>query len=92
MNRLQGEKNNDEQVELEKKIAELKKVKEEKKNQFDTLMIQFKRVEDEKRKSKREIEELDKEYTYISSKIAELRLHIDTAQRLLGRINFEKEV
>jgi hypothetical protein len=30
---LQGEKNNDEQVELEKKIADLKKAKEEKKNQ-----------------------------------------------------------
>jgi chromosome segregation ATPase len=92
VNRLQGEKNNDEQLELEKKIAELKRVKEEKKNQFDTLMVQFKRVEDEKRKTKRELEELDKDGSYINSKIAELRLHIDTAQRLFDKIVVQKEV
>lgn len=91
MNRLQGEKSNDEQVELEAKIAELKKIKEEKKNQFDTLMNQYKRVEDETRKSKREIEDLTKEKTYIDSKIAELTLHIDTAQRLLEKTKVQKE-
>jgi chromosome segregation ATPase len=92
VNRLQGEKSNDEQVELEKKIAELKKVKDEKKSQYDILMMQFKRVEDETRKSKREIEEVGKEKNYIDSKIAELTLHIDTAQRLLEKIIVQKEV
>ena len=92
MNRLQGERNNDEQLELEKKIAELKKVKEEKASQYDLLMTQYKRVEDETRKSKRAIEELGKEKTYIDSKIAELTLHIDTAQRLLERISNQKSV
>ncbi|CAF0859941.1 unnamed protein product [Brachionus calyciflorus] len=91
MNRLQGETNNDELVELEKKIAELKKVKEEKRYQFDTLMNQFKRVEDETRKSKREIEELNKEKNYIDTKTAELTLHIDTAQRLLEKIIVQKQ-
>ena len=92
VNRLQGEKSNDEQVELERKIAELKKVKDEKKSQYDILAMQFKRVEDETRKSKREIEEVGKEKSYIDSKIAELTLHIDTAQRLLEKIIVQKEV
>jgi hypothetical protein len=91
VNRLQGEKNNDEKIELEVKISELKKVKEEKRAQFDTLLNQYKRVEDESRKSKREIEELNKEKDYIGSKIAELTLHIDTAQRLLEKSTVQKE-
>ena len=92
VSRLQGEKNNDEQIELERKIAELKKVKEEKKNQFDTLLVQFKRVEDETRKSKREIDELGREKNYIDSKIAELTLHIDNAQKSLDNIIKQKSV
>lgn len=91
MNRLQGETNNDEQIELERKIAELKKVKEEKKYQYDTLMAQYKRVEEDTRKSKREIDELNKEKLYIDTKTAELSLHIDTAQRLLEKIIVQKE-
>ncbi len=86
VNRLQGEKNNDEQVELELRIQDLKRAKAEKKDQFDMLMGQYKRVEDETRKSKRGIEELNKNKAYIDSKIAELTLHIDTAQRLLDKI------
>jgi len=89
---LQGEKNNDEQLVLERKIAELKKIKEEKKNQFDNLLTQFKRVEDETRKSKREIDELGKEKFNIDNKIAELNLHIETANRLLDNIIKQKSV
>lgn len=92
VNRLQGEKNNDEQVELEKRIEELKRSKTEKKDQYDLLMVQYKRVEDETRKSKRGIDEINKEKTYIDSKIAELKLHIDTAQRLLDKIVVNKSV
>ncbi len=89
---MQGEKNNDEQLVLERKIAELKKIKEEKKNQFDNLLTQFKRVEDETRKSKREIDELGKEKFNIDNKIAELNLHIETANRLLDNIIKQKSV
>lgn len=92
VSRLQGEKNNDEQIVLERKIAELKKIKEEKRNQFDTLLVQFKRVEDETRKSKREIDEIGREKNYIDSKIAELNLHIETANRLLDNIVRQKSV
>jgi hypothetical protein len=91
MSRLQGEKNNDEQLELAKKIQVLKERKEEKENQFDILMTQFKRVEEDTRKAKRDIEELNKEINYITSKIAELTLHIDTAQRLLKKTKSSKE-
>lgn len=91
VNRLQGEKSNDEQLELERKISELKRIKEEKKNQYDTLNNQFKRVQDETRKSNREIDELKKERGYIDSKIAELTLHIDTAQKLLETLTVQKE-
>jgi hypothetical protein len=55
-------------------------------------MVQYKRVEDETRKSKRGIDELVKNKTYIDSKIAELTLHIDTAQRLLEKIVINKSV
>ena len=91
MNRLQGEKNNDEQIELSKRIQQLKEKKEEKENQFDILMTQFKRVEEDTRKSKRDIDELNKEKSYLHSKIAELTLHIDTAQRLLKKTISSKE-
>ena len=77
-------------MELERKIADLKKVKEEKRNQYDTLLVQFKRVEDETRKSKREIDNLVKEKNYVDSKIAELTLHISTAQKLLESTVREK--
>ena len=89
---MQGEKNNDEQLILERKIAELKKIKEEKRNQFDNLLTQFKRVEDETRKSKREIDELGREKFNIDNKIAELNLHIETANRLLDNIIKQKSV
>ena len=92
VNRLQGEKNNDEQIEIVKRIVELKRSKLEKKDQYDFLMVQYKRVEDETRKLKRGIDEINKEKTYIDSKIAELTLHIDTAQRLLDKIVVNKSV
>lgn len=69
----------------------MKKSREEKKYQYDTLMVQYKRVEDETRKSKREIEELSKEKSYIDNKIAELTLHIDNASRVLDKHISDKE-
>ena len=92
MSRLQGEKSNDEQLELKKKIDELKLIKEEKTNQYDILLAQFKRVEDDTRKYKREIEDLSREKNNLGTKIAELTLHIDTAERLLKKIINKKEV
>lgn len=91
MNRLHGEKSNDEQLELERRIAELKKVKEERIIQHDTLMNQYKRVEDETRKTKREIEESNKTRAYIDTKLAELTLHIDTAQKVLDKTVDQKQ-
>jgi predicted nucleic acid-binding Zn-ribbon protein len=92
MNRLQGEKSNDELLELENRITELKKVKEEKMSQYETLVSQNNRVQEEIRKSKRDIEILNKEKTQIDSKIAELTLHIKNAENLLEKIISEKEV
>ena len=77
---------------LKKKIEELKVVKEEKEKQYDILNAQFKRVEDDTRKYKREIEDLNKDKNSLSSKIAELTLHIDTAQRLFKKTVSKKEV
>lgn len=91
LNRLQGEKSNEEQVELKKRIDELKTIRDDKENQYDLLMTQFKRVEDDTRKFKRDIEELNKEKNYLHSKIAELTLHIDTAQKILKKTIVQKE-
>jgi hypothetical protein len=92
ISRLQGDKSNDEQLVLQRRIENLKEVKEEKENQYEILLTQFKRVEDETRKTKREMDDLIKEKNYMGSKIAELTLHIDTAQHLLKRLTTEKEV
>jgi hypothetical protein len=69
----------------------LKDRKEEKENQYDVLLAQFKRVEEDTRKTKRDIEDQNKDKTYLESKIAELTLHIDTAQRLLKKTISNKE-
>lgn len=81
--RLQGEKNNDELVALQKRIAELKTSRDERKVQLHTLMSQYKRVEDEKRKSKRQLDDLNKEKISIKSKLDELELHNTTARAKL---------
>jgi chromosome segregation ATPase len=91
LNRLHGEKSNDELLALEKRIAELKKTKEDKIIQHDTLLNQYKRVEDETRKTKREIEDLNKQRGNIDTKLAELTLHIDTAQKLLEKSISQKQ-
>lgn len=54
--------------------------------------MQSKRVEEDIRKTKRDIEELYKDKNYLTTKIAELTLHIDTAQRLLKKTTVQKEV
>ncbi len=69
----------------------MKDRKEEKENQYDVLLAQFKRVEEDTRKTKRDIEDQNKDKTYLESKIAELTLHIDTAQRLLKKTISNKE-
>ena len=91
LNRLHGEKSNDELLALEKRIAELKMSKDERIIQHDTLMNQYKRVEDETRKTKRDIEDLNKSRAYIDTKLAELTLHIDTAQKLLEKSIAQKQ-
>lgn len=89
--RLQGEKNNDELVELQRRIAELKVNKEERKSQYQTLTSQYKRVEDETRKSKRDLDDLTKDETYIDTKLRELTLHNTTAKAVLARLIKDKE-
>jgi UDP-glucose:O-linked fucose beta-1,3-glucosyltransferase len=91
LNRLRGEKSNDELLALEKRIAVLKKSKEERIIQRDTLQNQYKRVEEEKRKTSREIEDLNKQRAAIDTKLAELTLWIDTAQKLLDKSIGQKQ-
>lgn len=83
--RLQGEKNNDELVTLQKRISELKSARDERKVQYHTLTSQYKRVEDEKRKSKRQLDDLNKEKIAIKSKLDELELHNTTARAKLNQ-------
>ena len=88
---LQGEKNNDELVELERRIGELKASREERTTQLQTLLSQYKRVEDETRKSKRVLADLTRDETYIGTKLAELKLHNTTAKGVVTRLTREKE-
>ncbi len=91
INKLQGEKSNDEQLALERRIAELKATKQEKMIQYDTLMTQYKRVQDETRKTKAQIEELNKNRVYVDTKLSELTLTIDNSEKLLEKTINQKE-
>lgn len=76
---------------LQRRIAELKVNRDERKAQYHTLLNQYKRVEDETRKSKRELDDLNKEKIQIGTKLDELKLHNTTARAILARLIEDKK-
>ncbi|XP_064639257.1 coiled-coil domain-containing protein 39-like [Lineus longissimus] len=86
INRMQGERSNEEKIQLEAKIRELTEELDSKNSTFALLDIQLKRLQDDIRRVKRDLEKSGKEKADLTSKIEELTLYNDSSQRELKRL------
>ncbi|UJR23536.1 hypothetical protein I4U23_026526 [Adineta vaga] len=91
INRMQGEKSTEEQAMLERKISELEVELQRKRDDFSMLNDQRKKIEEETRRLMKYISDIDRDKKNETKKIEELELHADNAQRLLRKLNEEKE-
>ena len=92
INRMQGEKSTEEQAMLERKISELQEELDRKREDHAMLKTQTKQIEEEKRRLQKSLGEISREKTTEQGKIEELELHADNAQRLIRKLNDDKEV
>ena len=81
--RMKGEINTDEKKELEEKIIALTSACEDKTNVQTLLTTQLKRLQDDIRRQKRDMEKIGGEKSGLTSKIEELELHNDISQKEL---------
>lgn len=89
---MQGEKSTEEQAMLERKIAELQVELDRKREDHTMLAAQTRQIEEDKRRLQKSFNEIDREKKSEQKKIEELELHADNAQRLIRKLNDEKEV
>ncbi|KAK2144272.1 hypothetical protein LSH36_772g01071 [Paralvinella palmiformis] len=93
INRMQGEQSNEEKLQLEAKIKELTEELEQKSHTRHMLSLQLKRLQDDVRRVKRDLEKSTSEKDSLTSKIEELDLHNDSSQRELANvINIKQEL
>lgn len=93
INRMQGEQSNEEKLQLEAKIKELTEELEQKSHTRHMLSLQLKRLQDDVRRVKRDLEKSTTEKDSLTSKIEELDLHNDSSQReLVNVINIKQEL
>ena len=92
INRMQGEKSTEEQAMLERKIIELEEQCQRKRDDHIMLRNQTKQIEEEKRRLQKYLSDVTRDKNHEKSKIEELELHDENAQRLLRKLNDEKEV
>ncbi|KAH3812374.1 hypothetical protein DPMN_140804 [Dreissena polymorpha] len=91
INRMQGERSNEEKVHLEEKIKDLTNELEAKNNTHTLLTLQLKRLQDDIRRVSRELEKSGSEKTDLTSKIEELNLYNDSSERELKKIIYGKQ-
>ncbi|PIK37807.1 putative coiled-coil domain-containing protein [Apostichopus japonicus] len=84
--RLQGERSTEEMDALNAKIKALTGALDERNSTHSLLSTQLKRLQDDIRRVKRELEKGGAETDDLTSKIEELNLHNDSSQRELKRI------
>ncbi|XP_017930483.1 coiled-coil domain-containing protein 39 [Manacus vitellinus] len=75
LSRLEGEVNSDEKEILEAKVAELKKTLEEKKNVYDVLQAQYRKLQNDVQFVRRTIHKTGEETSALVVKIDELNLY-----------------
>uniref|UniRef100_A0A7M4EUF6 Coiled-coil domain-containing protein 39 n=1 Tax=Crocodylus porosus TaxID=8502 RepID=A0A7M4EUF6_CROPO len=81
LSRLKGEVNTDERQVLEAKVAELKKTLEEKKNAYNLLHTQHKKVQSDIHFMKRAMDKTGKEMSGVMARIDELNLFNDKSDK-----------
>jgi len=89
--RLMGEVDTEEKRELEAKIVELTKTLEEKTGVQTMLTAQLKRLQDDIRRQKRDMEKSGAEKSDLTSKIEELNLHNEISNKELRNIINKKQ-
>ncbi|XP_052782537.1 coiled-coil domain-containing protein 39-like [Mya arenaria] len=91
INRMQGERSNEEKVALEGRIKDLTDDLEAKNNTHTLLTLQLKRLQDDIRRVSRELEKSGSEKNDLTSKIEELNLYNDSSERELKKIIRSKQ-
>ncbi|XP_071764118.2 coiled-coil domain-containing protein 39 [Centroberyx gerrardi] len=91
MARLQGEVNTEEKQMLEKKMTELTNALEEKKTTANMLIVQLKQLEDDIRCVRKETERTGAQKRDLTTKIEELHLFNDTAEKELKKLSLKKQ-
>uniref|UniRef100_A0A4W4FWL8 Coiled-coil domain-containing protein 39 n=1 Tax=Electrophorus electricus TaxID=8005 RepID=A0A4W4FWL8_ELEEL len=91
MARLCGELGTEEKETLEKRTAELMKALEEKRKTAATLTIQLKRVQDDIRCVRKEMEKTRAEKRNLTTRIEELHLFNDTSDKELKKLCLKKQ-
>lgn len=91
MSKLQGELNTDEKLVLEAKVAELNSNLAEKKDTCSMLTTQLRKLEDDIRYVKKELERTGAERNDLTTKIEELNLFNDISEKELKKIRLKKQ-
>uniref|UniRef100_A0A8C0AWL1 Coiled-coil domain-containing protein 39 n=1 Tax=Buteo japonicus TaxID=224669 RepID=A0A8C0AWL1_9AVES len=91
LSRLEGEVNADEKQVLEAKVAELKKTLEEKKNAYDVLHAQYKKLENDVHFIRRAMEKTGEETNAMMIKINELNLFNERSDQELKKAKAIKQ-
>ncbi|KFQ46531.1 Coiled-coil domain-containing protein 39, partial [Nestor notabilis] len=91
LSRLEGELNTDEKKVLEAKVAELKKTLEEKKNTYDVLHMQYKKLQNDVHFLKRAMDKTGEETSTMMSKINDLNLFNDRSDQELKKAKAIKQ-
>ncbi|XP_065530567.1 coiled-coil domain-containing protein 39 [Lathamus discolor] len=91
LSRLEGEINTDEKQVLEAKVTELKKTLEEKKNTYDVLHVQYKKLQNDVHFLKRAMDKTGEETSSMMSKINDLNLFNDRSDQELKKAKAIKQ-
>ncbi|KAK3095543.1 hypothetical protein FSP39_015932 [Pinctada imbricata] len=91
INRMQGERSNEEKVALEAKIKDLTDDLDQRNNTHTLLTLQLKRLQDDIRRVKRDLEKSGAEKDDLTSKIEELNLYNDSSEKELNTIILNKQ-
>ncbi|XP_058043487.1 coiled-coil domain-containing protein 39 [Ahaetulla prasina] len=91
LSRLKGELNTDERQILEGKLAELIKIMDEKKQAFNTLQSQEKKLQSEIHFSKLAIDKTGEEMVGLNTRLDEINLFTDKSDKLLKKARAEKQ-
>ncbi|NXE86507.1 CCD39 protein, partial [Menura novaehollandiae] len=91
LSRLEGEVNSDEKQVFEAKVAELKKTLEEKRNAYDALQAQYKKLQNDLQFIKRTIDKTGEETSGMIIKIDELNLYNERSLQELRKAKHIKQ-